>query len=397
MLRVGLTGGIGSGKSTVAQRFSMLGAVVIDADVLAREVVAPGSAGLAAIVDRFGEGVLDDEGALNRPALGAIVFADGRSRRDLEGITHPLIARRTAELVAAAPDDAVVVHDVPLLVEKHYGPGYHLVVVVGAAAGTRVKRLMHTRGMTEADARSRIASQATDEERHDAADVWLENDGPKDALLGSVDALWHERLVPFEQNVRTGTRSRRPEQLVLQDPDPTWADQATRLLERLRHVLGDVVVTADHVGSTAVPGLVAKDVIDLQLGVRALADVDDPAILERLRRAGFPLAEGVRSDLDRGSQGEWPKRMLGNADPARVAHIHVREVDSDGWRWALMFRAWMRADAAARAEYAAEKHRLAATTSSVSEYADAKEPWFDSVNDRARAWAEATGWQPSRD
>ena len=163
MLRVGLTGGIGSGKSTVAQRFSALGAVVVDADLLAREVVAPGSPGLAAIVDRFGEGVLDDEGALNRPALGAIVFADGRSRRDLEGITHPLIARRTAELGGRTPDDAIVVHDVPLLVEKHYGPGYHLVVVVGADAETRVKRLMHTRGMTEADARSRIASQATDE------------------------------------------------------------------------------------------------------------------------------------------------------------------------------------------------------------------------------------------
>jgi dephospho-CoA kinase len=394
MLRVGLTGGIGSGKSTVAQRFSALGALVIDADVLAREVVAPGSPGLAAIVERFGEGVLDDAGAVNRPALGAIVFADGRSRRDLEGITHPLIARRTAELVAAAPDDAIVVHDVPLLVEKHYEPGYHLVVVVGAAAETRVKRLMHTRGMTEADARSRIASQATDEERREAADVWLENDGHKEGLLALVDALWQERLVTFEENVRTGTRSQRAEKLVLHEPDPTWPDQAARLLARLSHVLGDVLVTADHVGSTAVPGLIAKDVIDLQLGVRALDDIDDPAVLERLRAAGFPLAEGVRSDVDRALQGEWPKRMLGSADPARVAHIHVREVGSDGWRWALVFRDWMRADAAARAEYALEKQRLAATIDTVSEYADAKEPWFDAVNDRARAWAEATGWQP---
>ncbi|TPG17862.1 dephospho-CoA kinase [Pedococcus bigeumensis] len=396
MLRVGLTGGIGSGKSTVAQRFSELGAVVIDADLLAREVVAPGSSGLTAIVDRFGDGVLDDEGALNRPALGAIVFADGRSRRDLEGITHPLIARRTAELVAAAPDDAIVVHDVPLLVEKHYGPGYHLVVVVGAAAETRVKRLMHTRGMAETDARSRIASQATDEERREAADVWLENDGHKDDLLTSVGTLWRERLVPFEENVRTGTRSQRPERLALHEPDPTWPDQAARLLARLRHVLGDVVVTADHVGSTAVPGLIAKDVIDLQLGVRALADIDDPAVLERLRQGGFPLVGGVRSDFDRGSQGEWPKRMLGSADPARIAHIHVREVGSDGWRWALVFRDWMRAGATARAEYAVEKQRLAATIETVTEYTEAKEPWFDSVNDRARAWAEATGWQPPR-
>src|SRR5690242_1662208 len=146
MLRVGLTGGIGSGKSTVAQRLSTHGALVVDADVLAREVVATGSPGLVAIVERFGEGVLDDEGALNRPALGALVFADESARRDLEGITHPLIAQRTRELVEAAPADAVVVHDVPLLVEKHYGPGYHLVVVVGAEEATRVKRLMQTRG-----------------------------------------------------------------------------------------------------------------------------------------------------------------------------------------------------------------------------------------------------------
>jgi dephospho-CoA kinase len=241
--------------------------------------------------------------------------------------------------------------------------------------------------MTEADARSRSASQATDEERREAADVWLENDGHKDVLLSSVDALWQERLVPFEQNVRTGTRSQRPERLALHEPDPTWPDQAARLLARLRHVLGDVVVTADHVGSTAVPGLIAKDVIDLQLGVHELADVDDPAVLERLRQAGFPLAEGVRSDVDRSSQGEWPQRMLGSADPARVAHIHVREVGSDGWRWALVFRDWMRADAAARAEYAVEKQRLAATIDTVSEYANAKEPWFDSVHERVRAHA----------
>ena len=154
MLRVGLTGGIGSGKSTVAQRLSQLGATVIDADLLAREVVAPGSRGLAAIVDRFGDAVLDDDGALNRPALGALVFSDEGSRRDLEAITHPLIADRTRELVAAAPPGAVVVHDVPLLVEKHYGPRYHLVVVVGSEEQTRVKRLMRTRGMTEDDARS---------------------------------------------------------------------------------------------------------------------------------------------------------------------------------------------------------------------------------------------------
>lgn len=395
MLRVGLSGGIASGKSTVAQRFSDLGAVVIDADVLAREVVAAGSRGLEAIVERFGEGVLDDAGALNRPALGAIVFADAQARRDLEGITHPLIARRTAELVAAAPEDAVVVHDVPLLVEKGYGPGYHLVVVVGADAQTRVKRLMHARGMTEADALSRIAAQATDEERRAAADVWLHNEGRKDDLLDAVDVLWAERLVPFEENVRRGIRHPRAEGLALVASDPTWPTQAQRLLARLRLAFGDAQVTADHVGSTAVPGLLAKDVIDLQVGVRSLDDADDPDLVERLTRAGFPRPEGDWADNAKDGT-TWPKRFHGTADPGRVAHVHVREVGSPGWRWALLFRDWMRAVPEAREEYAAEKQRIAATGATASEYAEAKEPWFDAVHERVEAWARETGWQPAR-
>jgi dephospho-CoA kinase len=396
MLRVGLSGGIGSGKSTVAQHLASLGAVVIDADQLAREVVAPGSEGLAAVVGRFGDEVLDDEGALNRPALGAIVFADERARRDLEGITHPLIARRTRELVAAAPEDAVVVHDVPLLVEKHYGPGYHLVVIVGADEDTRVKRLMHTRGMTEADARSRIAAQADDDQRHAAADVWLSNDGGPDELREAVERLWRERLVPFEDNVRRGVRSRRMEQLVLAAPDATWPLQAARLVERLRLAFGDVAQTVDHIGSTSVPGLVAKDVLDLQVGVPSLEVADDPELLRRLTEGGFPRVEGVDADYHRGSDGTWPKRMHGSSDPGRVAHVHVREVGGPGWRWALMFRDWMRAVPEARAEYAAEKLRIAAGGATVSEYAEAKEPWFDAVHERVEAWAHETGWQPPR-
>ena len=368
--------------------------MVIDADLLAREVVAPGGAGLKAIVERFGEGVLDDAGALNRSALGAIVFADGRARRDLEGISHPLIARRTAELVAAAPDEAIVVHDVPLLVEKDYGAAYHLVVVVGADAEIRVKRLMHTRGMTEADARSRIAAQATDDQRRDAADVWLDNEGTTTELLAAVDGLWDRRLVPFEANVRTGTRSRRSEQLRFTEADPTWPDQADRLLARLRRAFGDTLVTADHVGSTAVPGLVAKDVIDLQIGVRSLAETDDPDLLRRLREAGFPRAEGEWADNAK-DDTTWPKRYHGSADPGRVAHVHIREVGSPGWRWALMFRDWMRSDPAARDEYAAEKRRIATTVTTVTDYASAKEPWFDAVQARAEHWATTTRWEPT--
>ena len=307
-----------------------------------------------------------------------------------------MASSRTRELLTAAPADSVVVHDVPLLVEKHYGPGYHLVVIVGADEDIRVKRLMQTRGMTEADARSRIAAQADDDQRHAAADVWLDNDGGRDELREAVERLWHERLVPFEENVRRGLRSRRLEQLVLAAPDPTWPAQAARLVERLRLVLGDVAVTADHVGSTSVPGLVAKDVLDLQVGVPALSAVDDPAVLQRLTEAGFPRVEGVDADSGRGADGSWPKRFHGSADPGRVVHLHVREVGSPGWRWALMFRDWLRAVPDARAEYAAEKLRIAAGGATVSEYAAAKEPWFDTVHERVESWARETGWQPPR-
>jgi dephospho-CoA kinase len=394
MLRIGLSGGIGSGKSTVAQRFSELGAIVIDADVLAREVVAPGSDGLARIAERFGDEVLDDDGALNRAALGAVVFADDRARRDLEAITHPLIAARTAALVDAAPDDALVVHDVPLLVEKQYGPVYHLVVIVDADPESRVKRLMHSRGMTEADARSRIAAQASDDERRAAADVWLDNDGTRDELLAAVDLLWEQRLVPFERNVRHRVRAERSEVLELRPSDPDWPAQAERLLGRLRLAFGDVLVTADHVGSTAVPGVPAKDVLDVQVGVPSLDAADGEGVRARLDEAGFPRAEGADFDFDHGSDGLWPKRMHGSSDPGRVVHIHVREVGSPGWRWALLFRDWIRDDREAAQEYAAEKARIAATGVSSSEYAEAKEPWFAAAAARAQEWAARTGWTP---
>lgn len=394
MLRVGLSGGIGSGKSAVAQRFSELGAVVIDADQLAREVVAPGSEGLAAVAARFGEGVLEEDGSLNRAALGALVFDDAAARADLENLTHPRIAERTAALVEAAPADAVVVHDVPLLVEKHLGPGYHLVVIVGSDEATRLKRLMHTRGMTEDDIRSRMAAQATDEQRRAAADVWLDNNGTRDDLRRAVDTLWHGRLVPFEANIRRGTRSRRPEELRLEPADPTWAEQAARLTERLGRAFGETALSVDHVGSTAVPGMLAKDVLDVQVGVPSLEAADDAALVERLRAAGFPRADGVWTDTDHGSAGALPKRMHGNSDPGRVAHIHVREHGSPGWRWALLFRDWLRHDEQAAAEYAEEKQRIAETGASTSEYAEAKEPWFAVIAVRAEEWAEQTGWAP---
>jgi dephospho-CoA kinase len=195
VLRVGLTGGAGAGKSTVAARLAQLGALVIDADALAREVLAPGSDGLREVVSSFGDGVLRPDGSLDRAALAAVVFADPEQRRLLEAITHPRIAARTARLVAAAPADAVVVHDVPLLVEKALAAAYDLVVVVDAPVEQRVERLIG-RGMTEADARARMATQASRRERQAVADVWLDNDGSTDDLVAAVDTLWRERLVP---------------------------------------------------------------------------------------------------------------------------------------------------------------------------------------------------------
>jgi dephospho-CoA kinase len=193
VLRVGLTGGAGAGKSTVAARLRELGAVVIDADALAREVLQPGSDGLREVAGAFGRTVLRPDGSLDRGALAAVVFADPERRRELEAITHPRIAARTSELLADAPADAVVVHDVPLLVEKAMAPAYDLVVVVDAPVERRVQRLVG-RGLSETDARARIAAQATEAERRAVADVWLDNDGDVAALAAAVDALWQERL-----------------------------------------------------------------------------------------------------------------------------------------------------------------------------------------------------------
>ncbi|GAA1233629.1 dephospho-CoA kinase [Oryzihumus leptocrescens] len=395
MLRVGLSGGIGSGKSTVADRLRELGALVVDSDLLAREVVAPGSEGLAAVVERFGTQVLAADGSLDRAALGAIVFADDAGRRDLERITHPRIAARAGELVAAAPPEAVVVHDVPLLVEKHMGPGYHLVLIVDTDESTRIARLTSLRGLSEADAKARIAAQATDEQRRAAADVLLPNDGTVEQVRAAVDALWRERLVPFNDNLVRGRRSRGPEVPTLVGPDPSWPVQAARLVERIALALGERAVSVDHIGSTSVPGLVAKDVIDLQVSVRRLEDADDPEFVAALQRMGFPRVKGNTHDEPKPDEpgiALWRKRFHGSADPGRVAHVHVREVGSPGWRYALLFRDWLRADAGAREDYARVKRELAGSAATTTDYAGSKEPWFTQVWPRAEAWARLTGW-----
>ena len=193
-MQIGLTGGIGSGKSIAAARFAELGALVIDADVLAREAVEPGTDGLAAVIAEFGEQVLDADGRLDRPALARLVFGDEAARGRLNAIVHPRVRARAVELIAAAPPGTVVVQDVPLLVETGQAGAYDLVVVVEAPEELRVRRLAADRGMSAEEVRARMASQATDEQRRAVADVVLVNDGTPDDLRAKVDALWADRI-----------------------------------------------------------------------------------------------------------------------------------------------------------------------------------------------------------
>ena len=399
MLRIGLTGGIGSGKSTVSRRLAELGAVVVDADLIAREVVEPGEPALAEIRERFGEAVFAPDGALDRPALGRVVFGDPEALAALEGITHPAIWGRTAERFAEAEASGVEVgvHDMPLLVEKRMVGEYHLVLVVDTDEEVRVRRLVEHRGMPEDEARSRIAAQATDEERQAAADVLLDNNGSPEDLRTAVDRLWEERLLPFAANLAAGRRREREPVITLSEPDPGWPARAERQLARIRHALGERAVTLDHIGSTSVPGLVAKDVLDLQLGVASLAEADEPSFVEALTAAGFPRVEGFVEDtprVDGGSPRAWPKRFHGSSDPGEAVHLHVREVGSPGWEWALRFRDWLRDDATAREEYTTMKRTVEARSLSMEDYARAKEPWFDGIHARVGAWAAASGWTP---
>jgi dephospho-CoA kinase len=386
---VGLTGGIGAGKSAAASRLAALGAVVVDSDRLAREVVEPGSDGLAEVVAAFGPQVLDAAGALDRPALGRVVFGDADARRRLEAILHPRIRARSAALNAAAPADAIVVNDVPLLVESGIAPAYHLVIVVDAAPATRVERLVRDRGMSTDEATARIAAQIDDATRRAAADVVLDNDGDRGTLEAAVDALWADRLVPYERNVREKVVAPRPPIVHLVDYDPTWPAQYERLAARLRQHLGDRRI--DHVGSTSVPGLPAKDIIDMQLTVDSVAEAD--GLADTLTAAGFPVLSAYRNDKPKADDpAPWEKRLHGAADPGRPVHLHLRVEGSPGWRWALLFRDLLRADPDVRADYLALKRGLAGRPRDL--YTVGKEPWFDGAHDSMERWAASTGWTP---
>ncbi|MGY1434962.1 dephospho-CoA kinase [Streptomyces reniochalinae] len=195
MLKVGLTGGIGAGKSEVSRLLAAHGAVIVDADRIAREVVEPGTPGLAAVVAEFGEEVLTPEGSLDRARLGSLVFADPDRLAALNALVHPAVGERSAQLereAAEADPQAIVVHDVPLLTENGLAPLYDRVVVVDASPETQLDRLVRLRGMAEEEARARMAAQAGREQRLAVADIVIDNDGPLEGLAPRVREVWEQ-------------------------------------------------------------------------------------------------------------------------------------------------------------------------------------------------------------
>jgi dephospho-CoA kinase len=298
VLRIGLTGGIGAGKSAVAGRLREQGAVLIDSDLLAREVVAAGGAGLAAVVEVFGPGVLLPGGELDRAKLGGIVFGDPEARAALNAIVHPLVGARTAELVAAAPDGAIVVHDVPLLVENHLAPNYHLVVVVDAPEAVRLERLARTRGMSEADARARIGAQAGPEQRAAAADALIRNDRDLPALHADVDRLWRRRLAPYAANLAADAEA----PYGPDSPPPGDADFG-RAAARLKILLNGLGVRLRR----------ADDPVLLRIEAELPTGSDVITARHALRGSGWTAWREGRA-------GEW---LAGHADPGRPARLSV--------------------------------------------------------------------------
>ncbi len=390
MLRIGLTGGIGAGKSTVSATFRDCGGIIVDGDVIAREVVEPGTDGLVQLVEAFGEDILLPDGALNRPALAAKAFVDDEQRAKLNGIVHPLVGQRRLEIIESVQEDSekapVVVEDIPLLVETGMAPMFPLVVVVTAPVETRVERLIK-RGMDEADARARIAAQAPEELRRAIADVLLDNSGSQEQLVGQARDLWNHRVLPLADNIRA--RNVAEHKLKLVPYNPAWPYDASRIIKRIQTACGDKALRVDHIGSTAVEGMDAKDVIDIQVTVASLQVAD--AIADALANAGYPRLEHITNDMPHTDDPAlWQKRIHGAADPGRPARIHVRVDSWPNQRYALLFVDWLKANPAVREEYLKVKRNAL----EAPHYTEAKEPWFADAYRRAWKWAEATGWRP---
>lgn len=379
MLRIGLTGGIGAGKSTVSQMLVDNGAVLIDADRIAREVVEPGEPLLAELAEAFGPGILAADGGLDRAGLAAAAFVDAEHTNRLNGLMHPAIRERTAEHFARHADAEVVVHDVPLLVENRMTPSYHLNLLVDVPARVRLDRLVETRGMDRADAESRISRQATDDERRAACDVLIDNSGTIEDTRESVADLLENRIRPFADNLRAERRAPRGIVELIDPGQADWPAEASRLIAKLRRGTEDAY-TVEHIGSTAVPNLPAKDVIDLQLLVPDLATAETLApVLARLGYPGRPLEDHLGEDRLEG------KYFHANADPGRAVNLHVRTEDSSGARFARALRDLLRDDEGERCRYARLKDDLARTHAAdagTADYAEAKEPYFRQMRRR---------------
>lgn len=398
MLNIGLTGGIAAGKSFASRELVGAGAVLIDADALARDALASGSEGLRAVVKAFGTDVLAPDGTVNRTVLGERVFSDHQARSTLNGIVHPIVRRRAAELREQAPADSIVVEDIPLLVETRQSARFHLVIDVDVPTAVQESRLMSDRGLTAEQARSRIQAQAHRDERRAGSDVILENSASYEEFQSAIRLLWQDRLVPFNSNLLAGRQAGRGPAHI-RESTYRWAEVAALLQARIMSAVGSRAIGVQHIGSTSVPGLAAKDVIDLQLLVPSEASFD--SIAPALQAIGFPRVLQIDHDSPKSSAAdlaEWRKSFHANADPGQAVNLHVRRIGSSGAIFAEQFRDWLRADGVERGKYESLKRKLAndfAAQPNSSAYAEAKEPWFDTVGfPRAQQWAATNGWAP---
>lgn len=258
--------------------------------------------------------------------------------------------------------------------------------------------------MTEQDARARIAAQATDEQRRAVADIWLDNSGTREELVEHAKDVWHNRILPFAHNLTERQPARSDARVV--PADPSWADQALRIVNRLKTNCGHRALRVDHIGSTAVAGLDAKNVIDIQVTVESLDIADE--LVEPLLAAGYPRLDHITQDqaktdarstvpeFDHSDDPElWHKRIHASADPGRPTNVHIRVAGRPNQQFALLFVDWLKANPAACEEYLAVKREADATaTGNIVRYVSAKEPWFRSAYRQAWEWADVTGWKP---
>lgn len=310
-LTVAVTGGIGAGKSTLSALFGAEGGLVISSDVLAREVVAPGTPGLAALVDSFGAGILHPDGSLDRAGLASIVFADAEKRRRLEEMTHPLVRDRYIALVAQAPAGVVVVNDIPLLRSVTDAARYQLVIGIGADTETRITRLV-ARGVGESDARARVAAQIPDSQRRQYCDVWLSNDGNPGPLTLAAERLW-QRIRQFNRNLLAGDVAGLDPLAATTEVSP----ETTKSLSALAAARLSAVLGPEHRLRPLTS--VTSTVIAFETVVDSAAIAD--ALAEPLTAAGFPRAfAGTAGAV---TAADWGGRVHANADPGRQITLYV--------------------------------------------------------------------------